>query len=280
MEASQRETATKGAAVRLINLNTFIAAGGKMNSESGSITDSVRNRDARREFESIMGDERKISVWKRYIGMMIKHTVIHKYETLCTVEDILGDLKIMIYSKVKVWDKKLYPEFKDYMRSNIWNIMKNKCDRLNRRNNNKKIKYDKIMDEGEGNVYGDNRFHDGETFYTVKPKNHFNILNDYAEPDIDKFENDDVNKEEEFDDEMNTIEVGCDRRRFNDTVLSILNNEKDEKLLVVYKGLMVKETRSVIAENNNMSVDEYDKIFKKLKYKLRNELSSEFRNIF
>jgi hypothetical protein len=93
-----------------------------------------------------------------------------------------------------------------------------------------------------------------ETLLTVMPKNDFIIRGN--------------NPEGKFDPE-----------KFTETVLVILKDPKDTELLAVYTGLVAKKKRKVIMAEYGFSLVQYQRIWKRLLYKLRHELPREYKNM-
>jgi hypothetical protein len=93
-----------------------------------------------------------------------------------------------------------------------------------------------------------------ETLLTVMPKQDFNIRG-------------------------NNSESMFDTERFNETVLVILKHPNDTELLAVYNGYIAKKKRREVMKEYGFSLKDYERIWKRLLYKLRNELPREYRNM-
>ena len=94
-----------------------------------------------------------------------------------------------------------------------------------------------------------------ETLLTVMPKQDFNIRGN--------------NPESKFDPE-----------RFNETVLVLLKHPDDTELLAVYTGYVAKKKRNQVMKEYGLSLMDYERIWKRLLYKLRKELPREYKNMF
>jgi hypothetical protein len=70
-----------------------------------------------------------------------------------------------------------------------------------------------------------------------------------------------------------------DPEKFTETVLVILKDPKDTELLAVYTGLVAKKKRKVIMAEYGFSLVQYQRIWKRLLYKLRHELPREYKNM-
>jgi hypothetical protein len=93
-----------------------------------------------------------------------------------------------------------------------------------------------------------------ETFLTAMPKLDFNIRG-------------------------NNSEGMFDPERFNETVLVILKHPNDTELLAVYNGYIAKKKRREVMKEYGFSLKDYERIWKRLLYKLRNELPREYKNM-
>ena len=96
-----------------------------MRTDSGESVHVIKNADVREEFEKIVTDPKLISFWRNYIRGKLIYSIISRYDTDCTEDDILSELKIKIYDNNAEWDRDEYKEFKEFMYSQIQNIMRN-----------------------------------------------------------------------------------------------------------------------------------------------------------
>jgi hypothetical protein len=89
---------------------------------------------------------------------------------------------------------------------------------------------------------------------TVMPKQDFNIRGNYPEGKFDP-------------------------ERFNETVLVILKDSNDTELLAVYTGYVANKKRNQVMKEYGFSIIDYERIWKRLLYKLRKELPREYKNM-
>jgi hypothetical protein len=93
-----------------------------------------------------------------------------------------------------------------------------------------------------------------ETLLTVMPKQDFNIRG-------------------------NNPEGPFDPEKFNETVLVILKHPNDTELLAVYTGYVAKKKRKEVMAEYGFSLVQYQRIWKRLLYKLRHELPREYKDM-
>ena len=250
----------------------------------------TNNAELIEEFEKFFMDKSNLSILKNDIRGMVYHTLIPSYESMFTEDEVLGELKLMIYTVDKEWDKVRYPEFKQFLLSNAQNIIKKEVDRLKSQygieRSKKKEKpgqenskeHDEESQAKEGKV-GENFFKDGVTLYTAKPKNGIYFLEHYTENEIDEAEKDLPGKEEKRLFDMRSFTEQNDLSKFEGTVMVILQKEKDSKLLAVFNGHMDEKKRCEVMKECNMSAEEYNNAKKRLLYKLRKELPSQYKSM-
>jgi hypothetical protein len=77
----------------------------------------------------------------------------------------------------------------------------------------------------------------------------------------------------------NNPEGKFDPERFNETVLVILKRTDDPELLAVYTGYIAKKKRGAIMKENGYTIPQYERIWKRLLYKLRKELPREYKGM-
>src|SRR5674476_511426 len=130
MEASQRETGTIRAANCLINLNTNNPERGNMEEIIESAEQGKGNEDVIKEFEKFFMNKPEYNKFRNDIRGMLYHTLIPSYESMFTEDEVLGELKFMIYTIDREWNRVQYPEFKKFLLSNAQNIIKKESDRL------------------------------------------------------------------------------------------------------------------------------------------------------
>jgi hypothetical protein len=278
------------AANYLINLNTNKPAGVNMEGISEQEAHFTNNAEVIEEFEKFFMDKSKLYKLKNDIRGMVYHTLIPSYESMFTEDEVLGELKLMIYTVDKEWDKVRYPEFKQFLLSNAQNIIKKEVDRLKlqygiekskKKEKPEQVKCEEHDEESQvkGEKVGDNYFQDGVTLYTAKPKNGIYSLEHYTENEIDEAEKDLAGKEERKLFDMRTFTEQNDLSKFEGTVMVILQKEKDSKLLAVFNGHMDEKKRCEVMRECNMSATEYNNANKRLLYKLRRELPIHYRSI-
>ena len=78
----------------------------------------------------------------------------------------------------------------------------------------------------------------------------------------------------------NNPEGKFDPEKFNETVLVILKHPDDTELLAVYTGYVAKKKRRQVMAEYGFSLLQYERIWKRLLYKLRKELPPEYKNMF
>jgi hypothetical protein len=249
--------------------------------------------------------------------------LIPSYECTLTEDDVIGELKFIIYAGKNEWDKARYPEFKQFLISNAQNIIKAESDLLktqygmNKSKKKKKAKEEQgensgdntqrntegtdddnqadameqeenseVSDEESDEVIqanfekvGENRFKDGMTLYTAKPRNRFYGLEHYKENDIDEVEKDHTGKKEDKVFDMRSFVERNDLSKFEGTVAVILQSEKDSKLLAIFNGHMDEKRPCVVMKECNMSKKEYNNARRRLLYRLRQELPLQYRGM-
>ncbi|MDR3668548.1 MAG: hypothetical protein P4L35_17030, partial [Ignavibacteriaceae bacterium] len=70
-----------------------------------------------------------------------------------------------------------------------------------------------------------------------------------------------------------------DPEKFTETVLVILKDPKDTELRAVYTGYVVKKKRKQIMKEYGFTIKDYERIWKRLLYKLGHELPKEYKNM-
>jgi alpha-galactosidase/6-phospho-beta-glucosidase family protein len=88
-----------------------------------------------------------------------------------------------------------------------------------------------------------------------------------------------MDKEDKYAHYKSHFEEQFDPEKFNETVLVILKRPEDTELLAVYTGYINKKKRKDVMEEYGLNIQEYKKIWKRLLYKLRNELPKEYKNM-
>ncbi len=250
----------------------------------------IANTDLIEEFEKFFMDKPELSKLKNDIRGMVYYTLIPSYECTFTEDDVLGELKEMIYTNVKEWDRDRYPEFKQFLISNAQNIIKKEVDRLKTKyglaKGKKKEEFGKVKDkeydeesQGGHEKVGDNCFNDGVTLYTAKPKNDLYTLEHFTENEIDEAEKDLPGKEEKRLFDMRSFTEQNDLSKFEGSVMVILQKEKDAKLLAVFDGKMDGKKKCVTMQECNMSAAEYNNAYRRLLYKLKKELPSQYTSM-
>ena len=193
-------------------------------------TNNMGNAETIEEFERYFKDNPELSELRNDIRGMLYRTLIPSYECTLTEDDVLSDLKYMIYVDRKEWDKAKYPKYKQFLISNAQNIIKGESDLLKTQygisKNKKKKKAKEKQEENPGTLLhintegtdedyqsdteerenndevrneesdeinqmnhekaGENRFKDGMTLYTAKPRNKFYGLEHYKENEIER----------------------------------------------------------------------------------------------
>jgi hypothetical protein len=232
-----------------------------MNSAAEKLNYCAKNADVQEEFIGIMKNPQSKDYWENYIRMRLKTGIIGRYLKLCTAEDILGELTLKIFEKEIVWNRDVYKDFKKFMYGQIQNIMRdierklqNKIEELN-------------SDEGE------------ETLYTAEPKHDGNFMENIVELNTDSFGKDLLDRKDKFAYYKSNFEGQFDPGRFNETVLVILKHPNDTELLAVYTGYVAKKKRREIMAEYGFTLLQYQRIWKRLLYKLRNELPREYKNM-
>jgi hypothetical protein len=216
-----------------------------MKADSGRQGLLVKNLDVRQEFEKIMKDPDLLRYWRNYIRGRLKGSVISKFERNTTPDDILSRIGMKIYSRGMEWDKGVYKTFRHFMYGKIQNIIRNKETSINE-------KYACYL-QGE----------DIDGKFNVKPKNY---------PKIIDTNNDGIQKVFEM--------IEMDRAKFRTDVEKILKDPEDTNLLAIFTGLMEEKQRKEIKEEYGMSSDDYDKAWKKLKYRLKEFIFKEYGEMY
>jgi hypothetical protein len=88
------------------------------------------NEDVIKEFEKFFMDKPEYNKFRNDIRGMVFRTLIPSYESMFTEDEVLGELKFMIYTIDREWNRVQYPEFKKFLLSNAQNIIKKESDRL------------------------------------------------------------------------------------------------------------------------------------------------------
>jgi len=232
-----------------------------MRTDSGKTVHVIKNADVREEFEKIVTDPKLISFWRNYIRGKLVYSIISRYENECSEDDILSELKIKIYDNNAEWDRDEYKEFKEFMYSQIQNIMRNMEIHF-------QCIYEKKLKKEEL-----------ESMLDAKPKPEFKTRDDFFEINTDHIGKELIDKEDKFAYYRSTLKGQFDPDKFNDTVLVILKDVKDTDLLAVYKGFIEKKRSLEIRTEYGMSEKEYEKTWKRLLYKLRKELPKEYKGM-
>lgn len=285
--------------------------------------DITANTEVTEEFEKFFMNKSELSKLKNEIRGMVYYTLIPSYECTFTEDDVLGELKEMIYINVKEWDKLRYPEFKQFLISNAQNIIKKEVDRLKTKyglakskkrekpgkekseesevesqsiseetndssqlnieepEENNETQYEEYDEESQviNEKVGENCFSDGVTLYTAKPKNDLYALEHFTENEIDEAVKDLPGKEEKRLFDMRSFTEQNDLSKFEGTVMVILKKEKDSKLLAVFDGKMDGKKKCVTMKECNMSAAEYNNAYRRLLYKLKQELPSQYKSM-
>ena len=232
-----------------------------MNSNSGKEEHIPRNADVQEEFIKIIRGPKLNSYWKGYIRSRLNQSIIGKYGERCNEDDIMSKLTMKIYDREIVWNRDVYKEFKDFMYGKIHNIMRNMERGLKRRfeflNN----------DEKE------------EKLYIAEPKSGPKFIENFVELNTDSIGKELIDKKDKFAYYKNTFESQFDPEKFNETVLVILKHPDDTELLAVYTGYIKKKKRRDVMEEYGLTLQEYEKIWKRLLYKLKHELPPNYRNM-
>jgi fructose-specific phosphotransferase system component IIB len=307
----------------LINLNTNNPAGGMMEGISEQEINTMGKTETIEEFEGYFNDNPELYELRNDIRGMLYRTLIPSYECTLTEDDVIGELKFIIYAGKNEWDKARYPEFKQFLISNAQNIIKAESDLLktqygmNKSKKKKKAKEEQgensgdntqrntegtdddnqanameqeenseVRDEKSDEVIqansekvGENRFKDGMTLYTAKPRNRFYGLEHYKENDIDEVEKDHTGKKENKVFDMRSFVERNDLSKFEGTVAVILQSEKDSKLLAIFNGHMDEKRPCVVMKECNMSKREYNNARRRLLYRLRQELPPQYKSM-
>lgn len=232
-----------------------------MNSVAGKLNYCARNADVQEEFIGIMRNPDLKSYWENYIRGRLKTGIIGKYLKLCTAEDILGELTLKIFEKEIVWNRDVYKDFKKFMYGQIQNIMRDierklqtKIEALN-------------IEEKEG------------TQYTAEPKQDGNFSENIVELNTDSIGKELIDKKDKFAYYKSNFEGQFDPGMFNETVLVILKHPNDTELLAVYTGYIAKKKRREVMKEYGFTLLQYERIWKRLLYKLRNELPREYKSM-
>ena len=232
-----------------------------MNSIAGKLNYCARNADVQEEFIGVMRNPQLKDYWENYVRGRLKTGIIGKYLKLCTAEDILGELTLKIFEKEIVWNRDVYKDFKKFMYGQIQNIMRDierklqsKIEELN-------------IEEKE------------ETQFTAEPKQDGNFIENIVELNTDSFGKDLLDKKDKFAHYKSNFEGQFDPGMFNETVLVILKHPNDTELLAVYTGYIAKKKRRDVMAEYGFTLLQYQRIWKRLLYKLRNELPREYKNM-
>jgi hypothetical protein len=236
------------------------------------------NTDIREEFARVFNDEKKLIRWKEYIRNKLSQSVIFTLDPLCTEEDILDDLTLHLLGKNKKWNKERYPEFETFLESNIQNVIKGLSDYLQRRSGSVPRHCKKKKTDMNQYLDGDNYFNDGVPRVSGSPIDESD-RSLYFDESVDEYDYSDepniydINRDNYFEEKF-------DREAFNDIVIVILDGRKNDQLYEVYEGLMAEKKRGAIMHDMQISADEYNKLWKRLKYTLRLKLPPEYRRPF
>lgn len=229
-----------------------------MNPESSMRLHSPRNADVQEEFLKIMCNPNLRSYWREFIRGQLSRSIISKYEPECKVDDIMSRLKLMVFGEEIVWDRKVYKVFKKFMYGQIHNTMREIEQRLQRR-------YGFLMKE--------------EKLYIARPKNKHRIRENYVELNTDKIGIEPMDRKDKFANYRSPSDEQFDPEKFNEIVLVILKSPDDAELLAVYNGYISRMKRGDIMTKYGFSLQQYERLWKRLLYKLKHELPPNYRNM-
>src|ERR1035437_6915334 len=232
-----------------------------MNSIAGKLNYRAKNADVQEEIIGIMKNPQSKDYWENYIRRRLKMGIIGKYLKLCSAEDILGELTLKIFDKEIVWNRDVYTNFKHFMYGQIQNILR------------------KIEQSLENTVEELDIDEKEETVYTAEPKHDGNFIENIVELNTDSFGKDLLDRKDKFAYYKSNFEGQFDPGRFNETVLVILKHPNDTELLAVYTGYVAKKKRREIMAEYGFTLLQYQRIWKRLLYKLRNELPTEYKGM-
>ena len=232
-----------------------------MNSIAGKLDYCARNADVQEEFIGIMKNPQLKDYWENYIRMRLRTGIIGKYLMQCTAEDILGQLALNIFEKEIVWNRDVYKNFKHFMYGQIQNIIRDIERKL-------KIKIEELKPDEED-----------EGVYTAEPRKDGSFIENAVELNSDSIGKEYIDKKDKFAHYRSTFESQFDPEKFNETVLVILKHPDDTELLAVYTGYVKKKKRRDVMVEYGLNIQEYKKIWKRLLYKLRNELPTEYKDM-
>jgi hypothetical protein len=232
-----------------------------MNSIARKLNYCARNADVQEEFIGIMKNPLLKDYWENYIKRRLKTGIIGKYLKLCTAEDILGELTLKIFETEIVWNRNVYKNFKHFMYGQIQNSIRDIERKL-------KIKIEELRP-----------YEEDEVLYTAEPRNEYKHEKIFVELNAHNIGKDLMDKEDKYAHYKSHFEEQFDPEKFNETVLVILKRPEDTELLAVYTGYINKKKRKDVMEEYGLNIQEYKKIWKRLLYKLRNELPKEYKNM-
>ena len=232
-----------------------------MNSIAGKLNYCARNADVQEEFIGIMKNPQLKDYWENYVKMRLRTGIIGKYLKQCTAEDILGELTLKIFENEIVWNRDVYKDFKKFMYGQIQNIMRDIERKL-------QSKIEELNSDEEE-----------ETQFTAEPKQDGNFIENAVELNTDSFGKDLLDNKDKFAYYKSNFEGQFDPGMFNETVLVILKHPNDTELLAVYTGYINKKKRREVMAEYGFTLLQYERIWKRLLYKLRNELPREYKNM-
>jgi hypothetical protein len=232
-----------------------------MRSDSSKIIEIIENDVVKEKFEKIVTDPKSISYWRKYISGRLAYSIVSKYESDCSVDDILGELKEKIYVRKVKWARKEGEVFQNFMYRQLQNIIRSLEIHLEH------IFEKKWKDE------------DIEWLLDARPNPGNKTRDNYFELNTDHIGAELLGKEDKFAFYRSTMKGQFDPDKFNETVLVILRKDRDTKLIDVYTGHIDRKKREQIMLEHGMDKKEYERVWKRLLYRLRNELPPAYRKM-